>query len=273
LLLASGAYGRAASTRAGIVVSVDVAARSVVLRHGATETTYSVPEKAVLMAGKKPCGLDAFQKGASVMVRFRVAPNGPQVVYDLTDADTWPWLVRARRETLNGVIKEVTERGIIVEAARDGGVMVYRVTDKTRISLDGATSLADLKPGTPVAVAPRLLPNGETMASIIADSVPTASRLRERTMPTVTGTIRSVDTARRMLEMDTRAGDRRTLHIGDPCVVRREGRDVPLGQLRVGQWITAHVRQVGDQDYVHRITIQKRPAPAGSRKPKPRRQA
>ncbi|MBM3495523.1 MAG: hypothetical protein FJX72_14550 [Armatimonadetes bacterium] len=229
-----------------------------------------MPLQAVLMVGKKPAQLDAFTAGMDVTVRFRIAAAEPHTVYDLTDTPTWAWLVGMRRKITAGTIREVTEKGIVLEDAKDRGALFYRVTDKTRIELSGkAATPGDLKPGQSVHVSPRLLPNGQTMASAIADTAVGAARLRERTVPTVTGAIRAVDIANRTLEMSTRAGDRRLLTIADGCVVRRNGKDVAETQLRAGQWVTAHVRRDDDAEVVRRITIGKRPSQQAGPKPQP----
>ncbi len=269
ILVAPPALGFAAATKSGVVVSLDEAARRIVLRHGQVETAYQVPESAVTMIAQRACELSRFEVGAVVTVRYRIASDGPHSVYDLVDSATWPWLVRMRREINGGIIREVSERGITFEDTKDHGTLFLRVTDKTLIEVGDARALADLKPEMTVFVAPRLLPNGQTMATAIAGTFAGAARLRERTMPTVTGTIRSVDIARRSLEMDTRTGDRRSLRLAEPCLVRRDGKDVPVSQLRVGQWVTAHVRRLDEGDTVHRLTIGKRPKTGSPKGPKP----
>ncbi len=269
---ATTAMGLAAATKSGIVVSVDAPGRRIVLRHGQTETAYHVPESAVVMVARAACGLDRLEVGASVTIRYRIEASEPHRAYDLTDSATWPWLVRMRREINGGVIREVNERGIVFEDAKYHGVLSYRVTDKTLIEVGDARSLAELKPQMTVFVAPRLLPNGQAMARAISSTHEGAARLRERTMPTVTGTVRAVDGARRSVELDTRAGDRRVVRLANPCVVRRDGKDVPISQLRVGQWVTVHIRRLDEGEVAHRVTIGKRPKSASPKAPKPQHQ-
>jgi hypothetical protein len=223
------------------------------------------------MVDKRAADLDRFATGMVVTLRFRVASAEPHMIYDLTDSPTWPWLVAIRRRVTMGSIEEVTERGIVFVDAQDRGRLAFRVTEKTRIEIGGKPlTLSDLRASQAVAVAPRLLPNGETMASAIGDTVAVAERLRERSKPTVTGLLKQVDVAQRTIQMDTRAGDHRSLTLASSCIVRRDGRDVPIAQLRAGQWVTAHIGSDGDREQVRRITIGKKPAT--SARPKPRSQ-
>ena len=257
-----------ASTKTGTLVAVDAQTRQIIVREGQTEARYAVPDGAIVMQGRRPCSLDSFAVGASVVVRFRVGTAEPHTVYDMADAATWAWLTRVRRTITAGRVVEVSDAAITIEDKQEHGQMRYRVTDKTRIEIAGATaSWAAVKPEMSVFVAPRLLPSGQTMATAIADTRAAAERLRERSMPTVSGTVRALDEKKRALQMETRAGDRRSLSIADPCIIRRDGKDVAMSQVRPGVWITAHVRKRDGREVVYRITIARRPSAGTKAKP------
>jgi hypothetical protein len=110
--------------------------------------------------------------------------------------------------------------------------------------------------GRTVFVAPRLLPNGATMATAIADTKAAALRLRERSQPTVTGVIGAWDASARKVTLSTRAGDTRDIRLTNDCVVRRDGKDVATAALRKGVTVTVHVlRSDTREEQAHRVTI------------------
>ncbi len=252
------AVARVAEVRVGVVESSDAVGRIVVVRHGESRVQYQVPTTATLLLARRPVSLDAFQKGQQVRLRCRVSSTQPLLLYDLADTDSWPWLLRMRREIVSGTVVEVTDRGVLFEDDKDHGQLAYRVTEKTRSEIVGADGGAvELKPGMKVWIAPRLLPNGTAMATAIASNRAGALRLKERSQPTVTGTVQAWDATARKLTLHTRADDTRVLELLRDCIIRRDGKDVGVASIRLGVTVTAHVRRTADAETVYRLTIQR----------------
>lgn len=256
-LSSSPGFARSAQVRQGVVESVDAESRQVTLLHGTARAKYHVPLEANLIIGRKPAELQAFHQGMKVQVRHRVATTEPLHLYDMTDVASWPWLVRMRGEVVSGQIVEVTPKGVVFEDAADHGRLAYRVTDKTRIELGGRkASREELGQGMKVWIAPRLLPNGSAMATAMGDTKSAAERLRERSRPTVSGTVQEWDAASRKLTLHTVAGDTRILALPVGCAIRREGKNVDVSHIRKGLPVTAHVQRSADgTETVRLLTI------------------
>jgi len=233
--------------RQGVVESVDAESRQVTLLHGTARAKYHVPPEANLIIGRRPAELQAFHSGMKVQVRHRASTTAPLHLYDMTDVASWPWLVRMRREIVPGQIVEVTPKGVVFEDATDHSRLAYRVTDKTRIELGGKKAgREELAQGMKVWIAPRLLPNGSAMATAIGDTQQGAARLRERSRPTVSGTVEEWEAASRKLTLRTVAGDTRVLTLPAGCGIRREGKNVDVSHIHKGLPVTAHVRRSAD---------------------------
>lgn len=247
----------ATQTRAGVVDKVDKEAGQIVLSHGSATARYEVHRGTVLIANRRPAVLEDFAPGMKVQVRFQSSSNEPFKLYDLTDAASWPWLQRVRRDIVTGTVTEVTPTGVVFEDAKEQGQLAYRVTQKSRIQLGGKpVNLAQVPRGARVWIAPRLLPNGAAFVVAMADTEAAARRLKERAAASVKGTIVEWNPQSRTITLSTVAGDRRSLVLSDDCVIRRDGRDVTSSSLTKGSTVTAHVRRTpGSAEQTHRITI------------------
>lgn len=265
---------KADNVRVGQIAALDASTGTITLTGARPPAAFRLTSRTVLMRGCRTVAADAFSAGQTVVVRFRKSAQPPQPLYDLVDRESWDWLLRVRRAITEVRVTRVGEDAIEGDEARKAVPVTYRVTPKTLCRLKGVDAEpAGLKIGDRVWVAPRLLPGGQAMAVAVADSEADAARLRERTMPSVTGTLTAFDAAARALTMSTRAGDRRDLTLADGCVVRRESREVGPSALRTGVAITAHLRRGDDGERrVVRVTVHaKAPsaprAPSGAGKP------
>lgn len=247
--------------KAGVLEAIRADARLVTIAHGATRARYQVVPGTVIIRNRSAAKLEDLTAGLEVNVRYRKTEAEPYVLYDLVDAGSWKWLQRMRREVVSGRVQKTTSQGIILEDDKEQGQLSYRVTDKTRWEFaDGTSGIKALKTGQKVWVAPRLLPNGTTMATGVADTELGAMRLRERAQPTVTGTVKSWDPQKRELTLRTQAQDERVLTVTEDCTIRQDGRDVTVEALRPGMFLTAHLRRAGLQsEQAYRITIKKAP--------------
>ncbi len=252
----------AAVIRTGVLVSVDPTGMQCSIRHTSGVIDYHVPTSAVLIHTRKPTDLTAFTVGLEVTVRVGRSSNGQPRLYDLTDSSSWRWLTRIRREITEGTITEIRSSEIVLKDRAEGGLYPYRITEKSGLERDGKpASMADYAVGDTVWIAPRMLPSGAAMATAVAGSKAAAGVLRERSQPTVTGTVEKWDLAGRSLTLKTRAGDRRILVVANDCVIRRDGKTVPAAVLKAGAYLTAHIKRFEEGvERVQRMTLKKPPA-------------
>src|SRR5258708_15036317 len=82
-----------------------------------------------------------------------------------------------------------------------------------------ATS-ADFKPGSKVYVAPRMLPSGGIMAIGISETPQATARLKERSKPTLSGTVKAISAEKKTLSIHSLRCDDRNLNIAVDVVVR-----------------------------------------------------
>jgi len=249
---------RQANVSAGTLVLVDTEAATLTIKPGAgREAVYRYTEKTRMLREKKPVEIAAFKSGETVVVRFRKSSVGPPTLYDLTDNASWIWLSRVRRETTRVTIREITGDELRAVEGEDEAEIAYRITEKTLWGKGGeVVSADDFTSGERVYVVPRLLPGGGVMAIAVSDAPGFAARLKERTRPTITGTVQAFDLAKKTLFLRSAAGDDRELVVGPDCLVRWTTRDMPLSVVRPGQNVTVHLRrnEEGEQVVV-RITI------------------
>lgn len=258
---------RAANVQTGTLVSIDEAGATLTLKpRSGPDIAYRLTEKTHLLRGKRPAEISAFKPGETVVARFRKSSVGPASLYDLCDKASWEWISRLRRETTLVTIKEITEEGIRAAEGAEGAELDYRVTEKTQLSLHGRpATVSDLKAGDRVYVVPRLLPGGNVMAIAISDAVDSAARLKERTRFTVTGTVKTMDAAKKTISLHSAAGDDRDIALASDCIARAASKDVPLTALRPGQTVTVHLtRNEEGEQVANRITIQTKRAPKRS---------
>ncbi len=251
------ASARAAEVRSGIIQKTDALARTVSVMDGSARRVYEVPASAVLVIAKRAATLEQFTPGMKVQARSSSVGKRGARLYDLVEAGSWQWLQRVRRDVTGGKVLALDEKGLTVEDALDRGVMAYRITPKTLVAIGhGEADRKSIAIGQTVFVAPRLLPNGATMATAIADTKSEALRLRERTRPTVTGAIAAWDVSTRKLTLNTRAGDTRQVLLHGDCLIRRDGTDLAATVLRKGMTVTVHVRRSGaGVEECHRVTV------------------
>lgn len=251
-----------AKVREGILRQVNAASQIVRVDHDGTEASYRLSPTSTIILNKKPCALEKLPQGLRVAVRYRADAAEPYPAYDLVEAASWNWLQTMRRQVFQGKVVSVDSRGVVIEDAQEKGQLPYRVTLRSRIEINGqSATLADLKPGMAVWVAPRLLPTGGAMATGIADSEAVVLRLKERSQPTVTGTLTQWDAATRTFRLKTVAGDDRTLTLATTCQIRKDGKDADTDALKPGVYLTAHVRRPDNgPETVHRITLKAAPS-------------
>ena len=253
----------------GTLVSVDSEAATLVLKpKTGADITYRLTEKTKVLRDRKAVESSTFKAGDSIVVRFRKSSVGPASLYDLTDRPSWDWLSRIRRETTQVTIQEINEDAL--EAVDSGAPIAYRITEKTSWAKSGKpSSAADFKAGEKVYVVPRLLPSGGIMAIAVSDSTDSAAKLKERSRIYVTGTVKVINPEKRLLNLQSVAGDNRELPIAESCVVRKESKDQPLSAVKPGQTVTVRLaRDDENEQHITRITIQTKKA-AKSRPPAP----
>src|SRR5688500_10484280 len=241
----------------GTLVSLDPEAATLVLKpKTGADITYRLTEKTKILRDRKAVESSAFKAGDSIVVRFRKSSVGPASLYDLTDRPSWDWLSRIRRETTQVTIQEINEDAL--EAVDSGAQIAYRITEKTAWSKTGKPcSAADYKAGEKVYVVPRLLPSGGIMAIAISDSTNSAAILKERSRIYVTGTVKVINPEKRLLNLQSVAGDNRELPIAESCVVRKESKAQPLTAVKPGQTVTVRLaRDEENEQHITRITIQ-----------------
>jgi hypothetical protein len=252
------ARAQPANVQIGTLVSIDTAAATLSLKPRAgAEIVYRFTEKTHFLRAKRAATPADFQPGDTVVVRFRKSSVGPASLYDVADRVSWDWLTRVRRETTRVTIVEITDESLRASEGSDNTPLAYRITDKTLWARGGQpASAADFKAGESVHVAPRLLPGGGLMAAAVSDAPDMTARLKERTRPTVSGTVKACDPAKRTLSLRSAAGDERDFSIAADCLVRLSSRDVPLASVRAGQSVTLHLKrnEEGEQ-IITRITI------------------
>lgn len=252
------APARPANVQTGTLVAIDTGAATLALKPRAgAEILYRFTEKTHFLRAKRAATAADFQPGETVVVRFRKSSVGPASLYDVADRVSWDWLTRVRRETTRVTILEITDDSLRASEGADNTPLEYRITEKTLWARGGQpASAADFKTGESVHVAPRLLPGGGLMAAAVSDASDMTARLKERTRPTVSGTVKACDPAKRTLSLRSAAGDERDFSIAPDCVARLSSRDVPLASVRAGQSVTLHLKrdEEGEQ-IITRITI------------------
>jgi hypothetical protein len=231
--------------QAGALVSIDPASATLILKPRAgPEQTFRYSETTTIYRNKRRASVNEFTSGTSIVVRYRRSSAGPPNLYDLADSASWEWLDRVRHATTRVTIKEITEEYLHALEGEGQAEIEYRITERTQWSRRGkSVSPGDFKPGESVYVAPRLMARGRILAVAVSDAANSANILKERTRPTVTGEVTTVDLAARTLALRTVAGDARELALSPDCKVRQSSKDVSPNSLRAGQVVTAHLRR------------------------------
>jgi hypothetical protein len=119
-----------------------------------------------------------FVVGERVVVRVDItgeAPNGRATVRELWDIPLYEEFQRLRKEICVGTVEQAfpvgSRSGYLTVRRTDGTRATFRVTEKTRFRKGDAAAVPSVYPvEAPVVVKPRGLPNGDTLAAIVAES-------------------------------------------------------------------------------------------------------
>ncbi len=233
---------------------------SVVLkRAGRAELSVSLHKKARLWLNRQPASLESFREmvGKPVMVRLSVGTATRPILREMADPDTWKWLERVRRGVVQGTLMGIEEEYLIVEFA-DRTRFVYKINPSTRFVKKGQPATPEaFQAGEKIYLAPRLLSNLDTMALVVSDSEQQAAIGRERTLPTVRGTLQAIDKNAQMLKVRTQAGDVRQFRYDEKTVFTLKGKAVAIDKIKLPVQVVVHRRRdEAGNDYAHRVTLQ-----------------
>jgi hypothetical protein len=231
----------------------------VLTRSGRAVINASFHKKIRLWLNQQPVSVEQFSTmvGKSVMVRLSVGTAVRPIVREMADPDTWKWLEKVRRGVVQGKWVGFEDDYLILELA-DKSRFAYKLAPSTRIVRDGKpASLEDFAPGETLYIAPRLLSNLDTMALAISNNEQDAQIGRERTLPTVSGTLQAIDGKNGRLKVRTQAGDLREFVYDEETEFVLKGKRVRPDQIKLPVRVTVH-RQRDDEgnDYAQRVTIQ-----------------
>jgi hypothetical protein len=231
----------------------------VLTRPGRAVINASFHKKIRLWLNQQPVSVEQFSMmvGKSVMVRLSVGTAVRPIVREMADPDTWKWLDKVRRGVVQGKWVGFEDDYLILELA-DKSRFAYKLAPSTRIVRDGKpASLEAFAPGETLYIAPRLLSNLDTMALAVSNNEQDAQIGRERTLPTVSGTLQAIDGKNGRLKVRTQAGDLREFVYDEETEFVLKGKRVRPDQIKLPVRVTVH-RQRDDEgnDYAQRVTIQ-----------------
>lgn len=240
------------------VTAVDATARTVTVQvAGGAAEAYACTDSTLMRKDRRPVSFDAFKPGETVVVRFRRSKTAPCRLYDLMDRGSWTWMDGVRHHIQQITVHTADTSTLSGTIGPDAVPVEYRVTARTQWALGGkGDGAAAPRAGDLVWVVPRLLPSGGTMATAVASTEAGAKRLQDEARPTATGSVVSLDVAKRTLQIRARAGYERTLPLAQDCEVTLRGKTVPVTAVQPGQTVTAHIRRNNDERQVTRIAIQ-----------------
>jgi hypothetical protein len=175
----------------------------------------------------------------------------------MADPDTWKWLDKVRRGVVKGVLQGVEDNYLIIELP-DKTRFAYRFTPKTRFERDGKpATIEDFAAGETLYLAPRLLSNLDTMLLSVSNTEKDANIGRERALPSIQGTIQSIDRQKKTLKVLTRAGDLREIRYDEKTEFAFKGKAVKVEQIKPPARATVHrTRDDEGNDYARKVTIQ-----------------
>ncbi|MEN3000519.1 MAG: hypothetical protein ABDI19_01605 [Armatimonadota bacterium] len=231
----------------------------VLKRLGRPEVNASLHKRVRLWLNKQPVSADQFQQmvGQQVMVRMSVGTATRPIIREMADPDTWKWLEKVRRGIIKGVLVSIESDYLIVEFP-DKQRFAYKFTQNTRFTRNGKpATIEDFAVGETLYIAPRLLSNLDTMALAVSNMEKDAQIGRERSLPTVSGTLLAIDRENKMLRMRTRAGDLREFRYDDQTVFTLKGKPIEVERIKPPVPVTVHrKRDEQGNDYARRVTIQ-----------------
>ncbi len=237
----------------------------VLKRTGRPDVNASLHKKARLWRDKQPASTEQFQQmvGKPVMVRMSVGTATRPIIREMADPDTWKWLDKVRRGVVQGKLVSVEEGYLLMEFA-DKSQFAYKFTPNTQFTKDGKpATVEDFAPGETLYLAPRLLSNLDTTALAVSNREQDAHIGRERTLPTVSGTLQAIDRQKMVLRVRTRAGDLREFRYDEQTEFIFKGKPLRVEQIKLPARVTVHrKRDEEGNDYARRVTIQ--PAPSGN---------
>jgi hypothetical protein len=229
----------------------------------------SLHKKARLWLNQQPVSTEQFQQmvGKPVMVRLSVGTATRPLIREMADPATWKWLEKVRRGIVQGKLVGIEEDYLVLELP-DKSRFAYKVTRSTQLMREGKpATLEQFTVGETLYLAPRLLSNLDTTALAVSNKERDAQIGRERSLPTVSGTLQAVDKEKQILRVRTRAGDWREFRYDEQTEFTFKGKPIRLDQLKLPVSVTVHrKRDAEGNDYARRVTIaQATAAPARTR--------
>ena len=242
------------------LVQFDPEGNTILLRRaGKPDMNATLHKKPRLWMNKQPVDAEAFRQmeGKQVMARVSVGVQVRPVVREMADPDTWKWLEKVRRGVVKGVLLGVENNYLIVELP-DKTRFAYRFTPKTRFERDGKpATVEDFAVGETLYLAPRLLSNLDVMLLSVSNTEKDAHIGRERALPSIQGTIQSIDRQKKTLRILTKAGDLREIRYDENTEFTFKGKAVKVEQIKPPARATIHrTRDADGNDYARKVTIQ-----------------
>lgn len=242
-----------------ILVSIEPEKEQVRLqRKGGSEVQAELYKKARYWLRKAPASLESFRQmeGATVMIRMSVRSGATPAVREMADLETWKWLEKVRRGVVKAKLIALEEELLTAEFA-DGTRFTYRVTPKTQWERDGQpASRANFRVGETVYLVPRLLSNLDTMLLIVSNNEKGAQIGRERSLPTVSGTLEVLDLNKQILRLRSKSGDVREFRFDDQTEFVKSGQRITADKVRLPANVTVHRRKESEgTEYAKRVTI------------------
>ena len=228
-------------------------------RTGKPDMNATLHKKPRLWLNKQPADIEQFRQleGKQVMARVSVGTQVRPVVREMADPDTWKWLEKVRRGVVKGALVGVENNYLIFEFP-DKTRFAYKFTPKTRFERDGKpATIVDFAVGETLYFAPRLLSNLDTMLLSVSNTEKDANIGRERALPSLQGTIQSIDRQKKSLKVLTRAGDLREIRYDENTEFTFKGKPVKVEQIKPPARATIHrTRDEEGNDYARKVTIQ-----------------
>ncbi|MCX7925794.1 MAG: hypothetical protein N2554_08305 [Fimbriimonadales bacterium] len=228
-------------------------------RTGKPDMNATLHKKPRLWINKQPAETEQFRQmeGKQVMVRVSVGTQVRPVVREMADPDTWKWLDKVRRGVVKGTLVGVEDNHLVMELP-DKTRFAYRFTPKTRFERDGkSATIEDFAVGETLYLAPRLLANLDVMLLSVSNTEKDANIGRERALPSIQGTIQSIDRQKKTLKVLTRAGDLREIRYDEKTEFTFKGKAVKVEQIKPPARATVHrTRDEQGNDYARKVTIQ-----------------
>lgn len=230
----------------------------VLTRAGKPEMNATLHKKPRLWLNKQPVDIEGFRalEGKRVMARVSVGTQVRPVVREMADPDTWKWLEKVRRGVVKGTLIGVEDNYLLIEFP-DKTRFAYKFTPKTRFEREGKpATLEDFAMGETLYLAPRLLSNLDTMLLSVSNTEKDAHIGRERALPSIQGTIQSINRQKKLLRVLTRAGDLREIRYDENTEFTFKGKPVKVEQIKPPARATIHrTRDEEGNDYARKVTI------------------